>query len=184
MKENQLVVDLDKVIQLAVKTGVETALSTINREKHTRLREKHDKRLRNTRLLLKEYRNFVAHSSESVYKSSNVKPIDILDELEEDVLSGELCVESIKTSTERTRVIVEHINSMLAILQYLCHNSGRPEQIRRYNVLYDMYISSNVTNAEDIAKKYHIDRRTVYRDIDTIAPDLTVLMFGVDGIRT
>ena len=37
--------------------------------------------------------------------------------------------------------------------------------------------------AEELAKQGHIDKRTVYRDIDICVSDLTALLFGVGGIE-
>jgi len=184
MNNEQKSVSLDEVIQLAVKTGVQAAFEYSNKEKSERLRKKYDRRLHNTKLLLKEYRTFKAHVKGAVYKSSDLRPIDILDELDDDFITGQAYVESIKSSTERTLVIVEHIDTMLEVFREICQRSKKLEQVRRCNIIFDMYINGDVTNIEEVARKYSIDIRTVYRDIDKVLPTLTVLFFGVDGLKT
>jgi hypothetical protein len=93
----------DKALQMGIKQGVEIALETIRKTKQETLRNRHDRRLRNVRLLLENYKELMAHQY-GVKCRSRQSAIEILDEIE-DLDTDDCYVESIKRSRERTKII-------------------------------------------------------------------------------
>lgn len=183
MSHDEILQIYKEVAKIAGESGAKLALETLEKEKRKMVRERRDRRLRNTKLLLKNYRMLKAHCENAVFEASQLdSSVNILD-LMESVFDGEdLYVESVKRSAERTYLIINHIDEMLRLYEIYCFTSDKPEDQRRYNTLYAMYIGEEVATAQDIATKENIDIRTVYKDIDGATEKLTALIFGIDGL--
>ncbi len=172
------------VAQIAADVGAKTALDRINAEQQKMAKEKFDKRLRNTKLLLRNYRLFKAHVSNAVYEAKlKENALDILEGLMMPGMDNNLIVESIKRSTERTAIIVAHIETMMRIYQAYCATSGADDDLRRWRVVDGLYIHSPKLTVAELAKSECVVERTIYKDIDAACEVIAPLMFGIDGIR-
>ena len=152
-------------------------------EKNKQLR--YDKRLRNTKMLLRNYRELVSHSENAIYEASQVEDEDLFDILEmmSSDTGNQYYVESIKISAARTRLIIEHVKEMLALYEIYCNRSPKPEDKRRYRTIYALYIADEPKTYEQIAEEESVEPRTVYRDVSAAVEKLTFLIFGIDGMR-
>ncbi|MFS1514577.1 HTH domain-containing protein [Chengkuizengella sp. SCS-71B] len=168
----------EQLVERITKVAIETALEFLEKEEQKKQKVKKDFRLRNTKLLLKNYRSFLLHCEDLKDEIEEIE-MQVLDEL----YTEEIAIESIKRSKQRTLTIVQFIKKMLGIYQVLCEKSNRPEEIRRYKIIEMMYISEEKFTAEQIAECQLIDVRTVYRDINEACKTLSVLIFGVDAVR-
>lgn len=159
-------------------------LSRYGEEERHSAKARYDKRLRNTKMLLRNYRELVAHSESAIYDAAQIVEDDLFDILE--MMSGgrnsSYYVESIKASAARTRIIIEHVNEMLSIYEIFCERSQRPEDRRRFRTIRSLYIQEEGKTAEAIARRENVDTRTVYRDVDAACEKLTALIFGIDGL--
>lgn len=173
-----------QIIQLAAEAGANAALDAFERKRNLEIKERHDKRLRNTKLLLKHYRSFKSHVQNAIYEtdvSEEENTVDILELMWENN-NTEAVVESIKRSATRTKLIIEHTETMLNAYKMMCMRSGNDTYKRHWNVVYDMYISDEIISKEEIAERNHIELRTVYKDVDVACKKLSTLIFGIDGI--
>lgn len=168
-----------KLVEQVAKISAEKTLEFLVKEKEKQAKVKKDRRLRNTKMLLKHYRSFVIHCSTIHLELNKLNELLQIDDLETD----ENAVLSIKRSKERTLAIVKFTNQMLEIYKLLCERSGKPEEIRRYETIHKMYISEKKQTAEEISEGHKIDTRTVYKDIDNACKTLSSLIFGVDSIH-
>ena len=55
--------------------------------------------------------------------------------------------------------------------------------MRRYEVIWDMYMATDTLSVKEIAEKQHISKDTVYSDLRVAVERLTALIFGVDGLN-
>jgi flavin-dependent dehydrogenase len=170
---------LEQVAKLSAETAVQAALDYLEKEKQKQQKVKKDWRLRNTKLLLKHYRSFVKHSDGVEGRLTVAEGAEAF----EDLHTGELAVEAIKRSKQRTLAMVRFIQRMMYEYKGMCEASEQPEEQRRFQVIHTMYISEEKMTAEQIAKCHSIDSRTVYRDINEAVRTLSVLVFGVDAIE-
>lgn len=180
--------DWQEIIELAASTGANAALEYIRKENQKKEDTRHDRRLRNTQLLLSNYRELKEHVKYAVYDAKQIieegeNAIDILDLMWEGNKNSDAFVESIKRSVERTIIIVNHIDNMLEIYEYLCERSTKDSDIRRWNIIKAMYLDSDVKTVDEIAQSEFVDRRTVYRDIEIAVEKISTLIFGVDGLN-
>lgn len=177
-KKSQLTPELRKEI-------VELVIETYNKEVEAQRKKVFDKRLRNTRLLLENYRGFLAFSDGAIYEASQCDE-DVYDILS--VMSGkpsdrEMYVESIKKSAGRTKLIIEHIKRAIDDYGAYCERSKKDEEMRRYRTIRRLYINNETWDAQDIATAECVDISTVYKDIKEATRRLTPRIFGIDGLR-
>ncbi len=179
---------LDIAIQKGVAAGVQAADERMEANRQRERKGRYDRRLHNTRLLLKSYRAFRHHALGAVSSGGQVNgvkenAVDILDSLDDVRIDDTLYIESIKRSRQRTQIILEHIDEMLRYWRIDCEQSGKDEALRRYRIIMDTYIRDDPVPAEELAEREHIERRTVYKDIKAAMRPLSALIFGIDGIR-
>ncbi|MEF3312335.1 hypothetical protein PV433_25960 [Paenibacillus sp. GYB004] len=144
-----------------------------------RKKQDRDRRLRNTKLLLKHYRSFVAHAEALLERPNDREWDNTLDDLREQ----EYAVSAVKRSRERTATMVRFMRDMMGVYRAMCERSPQPEDMRRYRVIEALHIADEVTTVEKLAEQYSVETRTIYRDVNDACKVLSVLMFGVDGIR-
>lgn len=175
-----------EIIQIASAAGVKAALEYQEKQNQKQSKSRHDKRLRNTKLLLKNYRLLKDHCKNAVFDKkevleiSGVKVIDLLDSLDSYERSD--YIESIKKSVSRTQVILAHIDAMMKIYRIYCEESDKPEELRRYRIMSYTYLENR--KPDDICKDEGIDQSTYYRDSREIIEKLTSLIFGIDGLSS
>ncbi len=143
-------------------------------------KEKQDRRLHNTDLLLENYRMLKSHCEKAVYEKTTVRPQEVI----EDIMSQKddtVIVESILRSAERTAAILEHIDKMLEVYHTYC-NKGSDIDKRQYKIIKALYITGTAKNIKEISKKFGVSTVTAYSDVKTAKERLSVLFFGVDGM--
>ena len=191
--------ELDEKLQAAVNLGVtigaaagadvgaKAAVKAVERERKAYRKKQYDWKYQNTKLLLRNYRRLNAYYQNAIF---SIEDAEEADESVEDIMRSmgrpadeEIFVESIQKNYLATRIIMTHVNKMLDCYEIMCERSNRQDDKRHWRVLEGLYLSENYTTAEQIAKQEHIDKRTVYKDIDVCAADLTALFFGVGGIE-
>lgn len=167
------------MLEEIAKVAAQTAIEHLEKETQKQKKVKRDRRLRNTRLLLKHYRAFKEHVADVHEELEEIDDLELSEELESD----ELAIEMIRKSKKRTLAIIHFIDQMLFIYRINCERSPNLIHLRQYKTIYDLYIADEETTVEAIAEKNDIDTRTVYRDIKEGIHALSCLIFGVDGIR-
>lgn len=162
-----------------LETITRTIVEILEKEKEKERKVKHDRRLHNTKLLMKNYRSFKKHSANLRLDIADLNKKLDLDELDTD----EFAIKSIKRSKERTLATVKFIDQMITIYRVMSEQSGREEDKRIYQSIYQLYISDEKMSASQIATCHKTDVRTVYRDVNKACETLSALVFGVDSLR-
>lgn len=171
-----------EAIQLGVKIGVETALEEIRRHNEETAKNKYDRRLRNTDLLLKNYTNFVEHCENAVYTKQQLDDfniIDLMDELED--YGEDIYIETISKSKVRTAIIIKHIETIFNFYEFQANKSNDEALKRRQKVIEAIYVDKK--KQHDVAEELYISTKTVKRDKALAIKEISSLMFGVDGMR-
>ena len=185
MSEEKL--NVQDIVKLAAETGANAAMETLNRERQRDRTEMADRRLRNTKLLLRNYRVFCAHVENAVYDVEECESAeDIIADLMMPGRDNSLFVESIKKSVARTATIVKHMETMMQLYQAYCHTLGTVEDERRWRVIHTLYIAENDgerRTISELAKEEGVVERTIYKDIDIACERIAALMFGIDGLK-
>lgn len=190
---------IDDKIQAAVNLGVTigaaagaeigaaAAVKAVEREKRKVKKDIYDRRFHNVKLLLRHYRQLNEHYKNAVF---DIEGAEDADETFSDLMDNMKCtidedffVESIKKSALKTKIIMTHVNRMIDVYEEVCGRSNRTDDKRHFRVLKALYLDDHPTTAGAIANVEHIDKRTVYKDIDATIADMTMLLFGIEGIE-
>lgn len=173
------------IYEKAASIGAKEALKVFEEERKKECKSRADRRLRNTKLLLRNYHMLKDHAEKSVFGRTQMEEsaLDILESMMS-IYDSEVIIESIKRSATRTAVIVSHIETMLGLYEAYCDKSqSREIDRRRYETLWDMYMAARTMSPKEIAEKQHVSRDTVYADLRMATEKLTALIFGVDGLN-
>ncbi|EOS22010.1 MAG: hypothetical protein K1W27_07070 [Lachnospiraceae bacterium] len=178
-------VQLKDIYEKAAAIGAKEALKAFEQERKKEYSSRSDRRLRNTKLLLRNYHMLKEHAQNSVFGRTQMEEsaLDILESMMT-MYDNEVIIESIKRSATRTAVIVSHIETMFGLYEAYCDKSqNRDIDMRRYEVIWDMYMAADTLSVKEIAEKQHISKDTVYSDLRIAIERLTALIFGVDGLN-
>ena len=140
----------------------------------------------NRRGFIINYRRFKGMCESSVYDKETTTNFDmkeILELMQGSFRNVDLEVVSIKDKVVRTKMIMEHIDTMLEIFRVQCEKSSNPEDARQFRVIQGLYLDPEPKKARDIAEEECITISTVYRDADKAFRRLAVLFFGIDGVK-
>lgn len=168
----------------AAEIGAKAAMERLEQEKKSMYHKAVDRRLHNTKLLLRNYRMLRENADNSVYGRSQMEEsaADILCSMM-NLYDDEVIVDAIKRSATRTAIIVSHIDTMLKLYEAYCLKSGNELDNRRYEIITDAYIIEQPMTVKEIAKKWHMSKENVYSDLKIATERLSALIFGVDGLR-
>lgn len=141
-----------------------------------------DKRFRNTKLLVKKYGLLRDYAENAIYSTAQIcaeENNDIFELLGMD-LGERHQVGSIRNNVIKTKIIMDHVDTMLDCYKRRCDASTKQEVQRRWRVLQRLYLDREPMNAQDIADIEHISLSMVYQDIDNACEELSPLFFGLD----
>ena len=168
--------------QIAGKTAVEEYVS-FQKEQRKSLA---DSRLRNIDLLLNNYRKFKDSVKNAVYSikqiEAEIKEKQFLSMMLDKDHDDDVMLESVKASKAKTYLMVKHIDSMIDLYRKHAESSPDELELRRYNILYDRFISDEPYTVTEISEKYYLSIQTVYIDLKTAEKTLATLIFGVDSL--
>ncbi len=146
-------------------------------------KKSYDKRLYNTKLLLRNYKKLKQH-----YESA----VSSIEEIEHDEITGEIdkgfgsndntYIKSILRTRGRTIIIVKHIDRLLRHYKLTAELAGGNE-LRKYKVVEGMYLGDERLTMEKIAESNTCSVGTVKNDHRRAIEELSVLLFGIDGIK-
>ena len=148
-----------------------------------------DRRLRNTKLLLKNYRMFKKHCTGAVYTDETGEhdgqeeetALELLDMMLQ--RNNAITVESIRNSCRRTKIMIRHIDAMLGLYETYCAQSDNEALKRGLRIIKAMYIDETAKPVEQIAMQENVSARQVYRDHDAEVDKISMLMFGIDALE-
>lgn len=184
LTEAQLALISGIAVKAGVEAGVKVALEQIEKERQRERSEMVDRRLRNTKLLLRNFRLFKAHSEHAIYEGPcDETPQEILESLMMPGRDNTLIVESIKKSVARTATIVQHTETMMNLYHAFCVTSGSDGELRRWRVVSGLYIEEPRKTVAELAKAEGVVERMIYKDIDAACETIAALMFGIDGLK-
>lgn len=176
--------ELERMMKEAAKIGAATALEKLGEERAKHKKELNRKKLHNTELLMKNYRVLKAHTDHSLFDATHLQEsaADILINMMSLKDDG-MVVESIKRSAERTAIMMAHIDAMLELFKRWCDGSGDELQLRKYDVLYQLYIAEKYMTVKQLAEHHNISKESVYADKNSALKQLSALLFGIDALK-
>ena len=179
-KDNKVSTLTKATVKAITEIATAQAIKAYNDEKKSDVQKYHDRRYKNTKLLLKNYHKFVEYRNNAIYDASKVEGNVIIAEIMEESPEGNFSVESIKKNVVITHTMLAHIDEMLKVYEKRCNRSSKPEVHRRWRVLKAMHLSEDEGNVDDIAEKENCSSRLIQYDLKKIYEELSELFFGID----
>ena len=178
---------VQEAARIGAEVGAKTALETIRSEQEKARRTRKDRRPRNTKLLLKQYRTMRLGCMNSVYDAAQAAVSaedDNIEALMSHLDDADFRVESTFRTAGRTYILVQHMDKMLDLYAYICDRAEREDYKRHYRTIMALYIEGDApVTVEAISTSEHVDKRTVYKDIDAAVETLSTLLYGIDGLQ-
>lgn len=176
---------LADLINNAAKVATKEAILTYEGQREKEQKNRSNRKLRNTKLLLRNYRMLKEHAENSVFTRIQMdeSAFDILESMMM-LRDDEVIVDSIKRSATRTAIMVSHVDAMLNLFKIYCESSSNSDiEVRRYEVLKDKYMEYPQLSVKEIAEKHNMSKENVYADLKYSEEKITALIFGVDGLK-
>lgn len=139
------------------------AIETLDQRNNV-IDEEFDARYHDVKLLMRNYRKLKAHYARIAPETLEV---------------GVIC-----SLRHKTRLMMSHVDKMLAVYKTLCENTIDQNEAKCWTALYLRYITEERITIDNIAERMEIDRRTFYRYINRAFIDMAVLLFGIEAIGT
>ena len=176
--------ELEALATEAALKGAAMVMDSMAKTQEEKLLKMRKRRLHNTRLLLRNYVMMKENCEEAVYRRTAAKSdFDFFQELMSDRdRSDEMIIASIRESSERTALILSHIDKMIAVYKDYCSRSGDRER-RQYKVMKSIYMLKSKKTVRELAEEYSVTDRTIQKDREIAEERLSVLFFGIDGLR-
>lgn len=173
----------ESIIKVAAEVGSKSALDYYTKQKEKEKKKRIDKRLRDTKRLMRSYREIKIHAGDAITSLSEVvnEDYEFFKGLMED--TQKIDVGAIVRSKARSAIMLTHIDAMLQAYEIICYNSKKPEEQRRYRVLESMCLVDEPIPVREIAERENIDTRTVYKDLDAACEKMSALLFGIQWIE-
>ena len=165
------VINYEELIQRAAELGAKQAIKEYKAKERE---EKKGKVFHNTRLLMKSYNDLKKHSEKGIDSLKFALDNGDYNALSED----EVYILSIKQSKAKTLVMIAHIDIALKELKKRQKLAGTSEQ---YKALEMFYIDE--ASYTDIQDYLNCGINTPRRWINEMINQLSVLLFGVDGLK-
>lgn len=186
-KDSKMLDIIEQLVAAGVARGIKQGLEQARNEKKLKEKITYDTKLKNTRLLLKNYRKFISACKQATFTEKELESATV-----EEVLDKIFCqsydevtiVQSILTSKKRTEIILTHIKRIINFYLYEADQSKNEEKKRKAHILNDLYVIGKYKPKINVmSEKYHISERQIRRDANSAIEEIAVLMFGIDGIR-
>ncbi|RXM69418.1 sigma-70 family RNA polymerase sigma factor [Clostridium tetani] len=169
---------------------VKRVIKEYDKQQREKAKKKRDRRLRNTDLLLRNYDNLITHVNYAVEDEKKLEiedPEELLDEIEEEINLEDdeeyegIYINAIKRTKTRTRIILKHIEVAIEFYRQKTKLSNNVNDTRRYTVIYKYYFEKK--KIAQIAEELGYSDKTISRDKKRAIEELSVLFFGIDGIK-
>ena len=173
----------DGLIRMAAEVGSKAAIEAYTKQKENEKRRRTDRRLRDTKRLLRNYREIKIHAGDAIASLGEIEneDYDFFCNLLED--GDSINVSAIIRSKAKSAIMLTHIDAMLQAYETICYTAKKLEEQRRYRVLEAMYLADESTPVSEIAERENIDTRTVYKDLDAACEKMSALLFGIQWIE-
>lgn len=163
---------MDKTIDDTIQKAIKEAIREYKKEDKE---EQKQKVLHNTKLLMKHYNSLRLHADNAVYSVDDIEEARI--EEHEDI-KDRTYILSIRRSRVRTAIMVSHIDAAMEELKNKKKEEGTLEQYIAFKMYY-----IDKKSYDEIQKELNCSKNTPFRWINGSIKDLSILLFGLDGLR-
>ena len=144
--------------------------SELDKDQKRKAKELKDYRLRNTTLLVKNYRMLRVHC-DTIVEDLEVYEDSVYD-------PQELTLNTLMKYKARTAKMLDYFDSIFRAYHELAERDTEM-MLRRWKTVFQMYVGPDKRTAVDMAEYYGVDERTVYRYLNKAFDELSTLLWGI-----
>lgn len=170
-----------------IKKASEAGAEAYKKEQSQSTRRKVDRMLYKTKVLLEKYTWLKAYAKNSVYTleqaekvNDGMADIEVLTKF--GIFDNDKTLHNLKRGVITVNMLMTHVDNMLEVYRENCESSASKTKQRQYRVVYNMYLAEEKKTTKEIAEMECEEVRTIQNDAKAAREDLTVLIFGLDGI--
>lgn len=185
-KKNTRQLTEQEIAEIARKAAVAGA-EQYRKESEQSAKKRVDRMLYKTKVLLEKYHLLMKYVNDSVYtleQAEKVNPeindIELL--MKYGILDEDKTLKTMERSITTVNLIMTHVNRMINVYKTECEGSASPTRQRQWRVIYNMYLADHRMTTKEIADMEGQELRTIQNDAKAAREDLTVLIFGLNGI--
>jgi len=168
----------DEQVKLAAQIGAKAGAQAFHDSQQRVIKTAYQKRLRNTKLILQNYRFLENHVNVGLPK------LDADDmEAVADIPKRELDVYSLIGYQARSKVMINYIDNVLNEYRIECESSNFSNKKRRYQIIRCLFLQKKPINRETVAGLFNVDHRTIDRSVKAAIKDLSVMLYGTDALN-
>lgn len=179
--------DLDKLIKNAGREGAKKGVEEYEKRKEREQEELTDKLRNSAKDIIINYRRLKGLKNTSVCGADSVTDPtlkEILEGLAGRIREDEFTLNSTTRNKIKTGMLMNHVDVKLDEYREECRRSRIVDVQRRYRVIEMLYLREDRMSVEEVAEVEECDKSTIYRTLEKAYDDLTVLIFGIDGVVT
>lgn len=152
----------------------EKIVAEIKREQVKFRRAEKDYRLRNTKILLREYRKLKTHVEIAPEKNVNDDEYKLL-------TGGKQSLDTLVKYKISTEHLLQYIDCILYAYKNYC-KLGNDIEKRRWDIIDKMYLAPKKSSMTELSKRYNLDHSVISRNRNKGIQDLSIMLFGVWGL--
>lgn len=151
-----------------------TVLKEVRKQQDKQNHHHKDRRLRNTKILVENYRMLSKHC-EGIGADLEIYEEYVFD-------PAQLELHTLMKYKAKTKKMLNYFDGMLSTYKEFCQKTG-PMADRRFKIFYALYIDEDKKSADDVADFYNLDRSTVFRDAKKATQEMSIFLFGLDSLN-
>lgn len=137
-------------------------------------KKREDWKLRNTSLLLKNYRMLKSHCN------GIIEDLEIYEAITYN--SHELDLNTLMRYKAKTAKMLDYFESMLGSYKSHCDKMGESAQ-RRFKAIYKLYIDATAMTKSEVGVILNVDESTIRRDEKKAIEELSIYLFGIESLN-
>ena len=168
-KQGEMIDDYLK--DMAIDEVVERTVRALRRYDNRTVKEERDLRLRNTKMLLENYRLLKHHCDSNL----------VANEMPKAMLGESLEIESLMKYRFKTKNMLNKVDEALQKYMKLC--IGKESDERKPKIIKKMYMDEPSMNTDQLAQFFCVDHSVITRSKNKAIEELSVLLFGVVALE-
>lgn len=177
--------DLNELVKAAGREGARKGVEAYERRKEKECEELAGRLRNSAKDIIINYRRLKGLKNTSVCDIDTVTyPTlkEILEGLAGRVRADEFTLNSTTRNKIKTGMLMNHVDVKLAEYKKECRRNRIVDVQRRYRVVEMLYLQEDRMTVDEVAEAEGCDKSTIYRTLEKAYDDLTVLIFGIDGV--
>lgn len=173
---------MGQIVAIASEVAAKQAILEYEKNKIKIQQQQKDKKLHNVETLLNNYIGLKEYVKRIDKKAKATLPASVVmketDNLIELLEFSDDIVGAIKEQSQKTIVMVQHMDSALDALEYIYKKENNE---RDFAILEKRYVHKIMP--VELAEIYHLNKRSIQKILSRVRTRYTVLLFGIYGVK-